>query len=216
MVPDSGHGSHWGVIVAVVGYLALSVTGEAAEPENRAPVAERRQAVESQADRQPDDNQAPSQSVTWPETIGAAEDASKAECGTAEGCRSEQRDYSDLHAQWKAALAAEGQQSLATWQTILAAVGTGLLVWTLYETRKANQIARNAYTLDQRAWLSVHLELAGDWNADGRHTVPVSIVIANTGKTPALDIHISSETLPNMHAGDVVAAQRELADRSMV
>ena len=81
--------------------IAASCLGlpETAKAEGRAPIPERGQAVEREAERSTEDNQQPRPELGWPPNIEAAEKASSAECGTKEECRSEQRGYSELRAQ---------------------------------------------------------------------------------------------------------------------
>src|SRR3954463_8802710 len=102
MVSDRCHGGRWRIVAAAVGYLILPVTGETAEAEHRSPIPERRQAVQSKPDRDADHDQYPGQKPFWLLEIEAGEKASAADCSDPEKCRSEQRDYSDLRAQWKA------------------------------------------------------------------------------------------------------------------
>ena len=128
----------------------------------------------------------------------AAENAGAVDCGESEKCRSEQRDYSDLQAQWHAAKAAEGQKLLAYSQTGLAALGTFMLVWTLGETRRANRIARETYIADQRPWVGATIEIIGDTYIQELMIINVAAKIANYGKTPAIDliaeVHCIAET----------------------
>lgn len=68
------------------------------------------------------------------------------------GCQNGKKDRnSDLCAQWTAADAASDASQYALWSLLVSGVGTGLLIWTLWETR-AN--ARR----ELRAYISVKME----------------------------------------------------------
>ena len=82
--------------------------------------------------------------------------------------------HSDLCAQWKAADAARDAANLALWTLLISTIGTGLLVWTLWETRQTSR-------RELRAYLSIAPEpligLPDNPNAQ--------ICIRNAGTTPA-------------------------------
>ena len=229
MVPDRHHGGYRRVILATVGCLiGLWSWGIRAEPVNRTPVAKPSQAVEAKPDRQADRKQERVAKPTWPPTTVDAEQASKAECGTPQECRAEQRDYSDLRAQWQAAEAAKGQETFARYQTyiaagatILAGIGTIFLIWTFRETKRAadaaaqaNRVSFRAYLDDQRPWLTLKVEIAGDlvWIAKGL-ALPLRFVLENIGRTPALDVqpHVEARAylrLPNLSEAQLVIDDR--------
>jgi hypothetical protein len=213
MVPDRRHGGHWGVVAAVVGCLAFSIAGETAETEHRAPVPEASQAVQAEPDRPSENDQQPITKPTWPVDIETGEKASRAECGTPKECRAEQRDYSDLHAQWQAADAAKGQESFARFQTYIAAaatavagIGTLYLIWTYRETRRTANAAVTGLDLTRRA-----VKAAEDAVMETRRTAKyqlrayvaieetqviaisndtanANILIRNAGQTPAFNL----------------------------
>ncbi len=188
-----------------------TISTEPAKPEHGPPIAERGQAVEGHPDRRAGDDEKPRPKAGWPPSIEAGEEASHTECGTPEECRSEQRDYSDLRAQWKAADAAEGQHHLAWWQTwialtatAIAGLGTFYVVWSFKETRRsadaanaaadaaivANRMARESYRTQVRAWM-VYQGGEINFNAmkDGTiNFVAVSLVWKNNGQTPAISV----------------------------
>jgi hypothetical protein len=235
MVPDRRHGGHRRVLAAAIGCLALSVPGEAAETENRAPIAKAGQAVQAKPDRRTESDQQPIPKPTWPVDIEAGEKASRAECGTPEECRAEQRDYSDLHAQWQAANAAMGQYRLATLQTwiagaatLIAGVGTLFLIWTFKETRRAavaaaraaeasieaNRISRETYEADQRPWVSVEPEIVSDLSAaDKTIGMKVRVTLKNHGKAPATRITAACKLIPIGDDADLQAATKEFCER---
>lgn len=99
-----------------------------------------------------------------------------------EGCkdRDDKRD-SELCAQWKAADAARDAATFAFWTLLVSAVGTGLLVWTLWETR-AN--ARR----ELRAYVSVKVLETGIEIIPGKEVRFTQQAVAhNGGATPAYD-----------------------------
>ena len=197
MVPDRRHGGYRRVILAAVGCLIGLVSwGIGAQPVNGPPVAKPGQAVESRTKPQADRDHGPEPKPTWLLQIEAWEKASKANCGEPDKCRAEQRDYSDLRAQWQAAEAAEGQLFYARLQTWIAVGGTFLvflaLIYSAQAVRaatKANEISRGTYLADQRPWLSITPVILGGLEiAEDGIVLGVAPRIHNHGKTPALRV----------------------------
>jgi hypothetical protein len=100
------------------------------------------------------------------------------------GCRDRQdkRD-SDLCAQWKAADSASDAASYAFWTLLVSAVGTALLVWTLWETRETSR-------RELRAYLRVEPFGEGIVQPDKKVCWPFHII--NYGATPAIACAIES------------------------
>jgi hypothetical protein len=218
-----------------VGCAAPLRLGEAAQPEHGPPVAKGGQAIQAEAERSAEAEEEPGSSPRWPASIEAGEKASQTECGTEEECRSEQRDYSDLRAQWKAANAAGGQERFALFQTIIAAVatiiagiGTIFLIWTLRESRRAadaavaaataaseaNKLNRAAFAADQRPWLSVTVEPEDRpirWKKDGLGVYLV-FYLTNVGKAPATNADIVTHILPKLINEDLAITQLLLSE----
>lgn len=203
MVPDRGIRSRWGVVITLIGYIALVGYAVLAQPEYRSPIAQPGHAVQAEADRKSEDNQPPPYPVTTLKAFRAAEDAGAADCGTSEECRTEQRDYSDLQAQWEAAKGAQGQLQFARWQTWIAGLGTALVAIALYYTAKAtraaleaNKINRESYLADQRPWVSVDAAIGGDliWNENGAN-FSFDFALKNVGKTPAISASVDVSVL---------------------
>ena len=171
------HESHRRIIIAAFGCL-VAVQAEASTPTARNGVTITGDAAEAANGKNRRALQA-----TWPTSIKEGEKASRAECGTAEKCRSDHRDYSDLRAQWKAAEAASAAERASWWQTWIAAVGVLLLIWTLWETRRIAQRQLRAYVY------------FGD--ADEPFPTPITrdsrvyFKIKNVGLSPALDMRLS-------------------------
>ena len=66
----------------------------------------------------------------------------KEDAGCDEG---EENRQSDLCAQWKAADAAQASAEYSSWTLLVSAIGTVLLIWTLYETRAVSRRELRAY-----------------------------------------------------------------------
>lgn len=197
MGPDRGHGGRWRVVLALVGLASFLIAGETAQAEDSSPVAERSEAVQGGAPGETADAQSPAKGPGWHPTLLQAEQASKAECTDGDDCRSEQRDYSDLRAQWQAALAAKGQAQFALVQTIMmifgtgiAAMGTWFVVQTLQETRRAVEEAAEANRIalaGQRPWVLVEAKTAGAVVVSALDIcIPMVLSMKNVGKTPAV------------------------------
>ena len=131
--------------------------------------------------------------------VESPEQAKADERREAEGKR---HDASDLDAQIRAANAAE-EQILPAWlAALLSFAGTGLIVWTLYLTRKANEIAKEG----QRAWLSISPKLKlplepYQAQAGAAYRVEVSANIKNYGSSPGLQVFFDVGTDLALGAG---------------
>lgn len=143
-------------------------------------------APKEQADK-PTEKSAPNPSgisVTIIETL------EQAKAGEAREKESHDHDAKDLDAQIRAADAAEKQIGPAWVAAILSFVGTCLILWTLLLTRQANTIARDTAKRQLRAYLIA--------NGGAIERIPegyiLSVVIRNSGQTPAFDVKHSSES----------------------
>ena len=151
-----------------------------------------------------------------PSTLDEAERIAQTSCTKGKDCRAEQREYSDLHAQWKAAEAAEGQYSLAVWATFLGILGTGiacigtlLLIWTFLETRRTADAAHDGVIEARRAataaeegakftrdvgisQLRAYLGIERcSWTRIFGEIDAIEIIIKNYGNTPAKNVIVS-------------------------
>lgn len=110
--------------------------------------------------------QAPSNEEKAADTVARAIRDSAQPTSEDKGCkdRRDKRD-SELCAQWKAADAAYDAADYAFWALLISAAGTGLLVWTLWETRANARRELRAYVsvkvagLDVERCKSGHLKL---------------------------------------------------------
>jgi hypothetical protein len=113
------------------------------------------------------------------------------------GCKPGKDDHkSDLCAQWKAADAAQEAANYSFWTLIGTTIGTGLLVWTLWETRSATRRELRAYIAVKPTNMNMHK------HGDG--IVSIEIKINNLGSTPAYDC---------IHAGNIVILDTNVAER---
>jgi hypothetical protein len=96
------------------------------------------------------------------------------------GCedRNDNRN-SDLCAQWKAADAASDAAQYSLLALLISTVGTGLLVWTLWETRQTSRRELRAYVK-----LVVH-DQSIDLTAG--KPIKINLTVLNYGHTPALN-----------------------------
>jgi hypothetical protein len=213
--------------------IACPPSLKAAQAEHRPPIPQQGQAVQGRPERGAGEDQEPRHGPGWPATIEDAEQTSRAECGTSEECRSEQRDYSDLRAQWRAADAAQGQQSLALAQTVIAIVatviaglGTFFVVSTLKEARRsadaavtaakaandANELNRQAFLADQRPWIAEDAAVGAPvrWSTNGC-TITLGFSLENTGRTPAMHVRVRMKIF-SMLRQDIIKEQMALSD----
>ena len=217
MFHDHGRDRRWRVVAAALGLLIALGWWEGAQAEGRPPVPQPRPTVEAQPEGRANDNQEPAPKPTWPTDFEAAEKASRAECSDAEECRSDQRDYSDLQAQWRAANAAKGQEAFSRYQTWIAAgatgiafVGTIFLIWTFKETKRtadaaadANRQNREAFVADQRPWIAIRAIVRGNLiTFEDAIMGNAEIVLSNIGKTPAKNVRVTCKTIP-FHAATI-------------
>lgn len=98
----------------------------------------------------------------------------------------EYKSNDDLCAQWKAADAANDAARYAFWALIISGIGTGLLVWTLWETR---EISRR----EQRAYLRV--EPTGEGIVQPNKKISIPFHIINYGATPAINCCVQSSVV---------------------
>jgi hypothetical protein len=120
-----------------------------------------------------------------------------------EPCKAgEDKRFSDLCAQWKAADASKNAADYSFWTIIVSSVGTGLLIWTLWETRETSRRELRAYIMVDSA--SAILDEGG---------FKAVIKWLNCGQTPAHDVRVSTmldisscpdfKKLPPLHDGNI-------------
>lgn len=146
--------------------------------------------------QQPKQHYAPGEFERGANTIAAAiakpDEPAKEDRGCEQG---DDNRKSDLCAQWKAADAAEEAADWAARSFVATIVGTGLLIWTLWETRQTSRRELRAY-----------VDVAETGFSDGTHierpahlvkgVISAAAVIRNSGQTPAKSIiHWSAVTI---------------------
>jgi hypothetical protein len=182
-----------------------------------------------------------------PVTIGPAErekavepDWDKLKCGEAKS-----HDEADLCEQRRMAKAAEDAVLLNKIQIVVGVVGFAFVIWNLWYVRKAtlaaivaaqisdksalatikaaqasvdaNNLQRQTFIADQRAWLTAVLHVSGDFFCGvGGASANVSVEITNVGKTPALEAVTSIEMIvgTKVDASDIRQIVREFCDRN--
>jgi hypothetical protein len=163
MVSDRSNGINRGVIIALVGLILIG----AGEPP-KSPI-------------QTQDSQAAAEIKQAGNSISSAIIQAAKPAEKDGGCqdRKDRRD-SDLCAQWKAADAATNAAEYACWTLWISAFGTCLLVWTLWETRRASRREFRAYIrIDPAEKPMVFYEVG--------KPIVLYITITNYGRTPAFE-----------------------------
>lgn len=168
------HGSYRRIILAAVGWLILAGANHAASyppKDDQKAAASRRNAGTKQAAG----------------TIASAVSITNQPIARDKGCDpgNDKRD-SDLCAQWKAADSASDAATYAFWTVVLSAVGTGLLVWTLWETRKTTRRELRAYVDVFESGVIDGSKLPAESPNFGK--VGAGIIIKNSGQTPAYNL----------------------------
>lgn len=155
--------SYWSLILAIAGLILVG----AGEPPKS---SEHAQNTETQKHTNKAANPAPSPFAV--EIVNTAEKDG--------GCkdRKDNRD-SDLCAQWKAADAATNAAQYAFWTLLISAIGTGLLVWTLWETRQSSRRELRAYV--KLVIPDTEVIITADT------PVVIKLEMLNYGHTPALN-----------------------------
>ncbi|MEP6785084.1 MAG: hypothetical protein ABI898_05000 [Sphingomonadales bacterium] len=130
MVSDRRNGIYRSVVIAAFGWLSVAASNppkEATQANNTGPQREISNAANTVAS-------AITEAAKPPEKDG--------------GCNEGQDErHSDLCAQWKAADAAREAADYSFWTLLISAVGTSLLIWTLWETRETSRRELRAYLM---------------------------------------------------------------------
>ncbi|MEI4197856.1 hypothetical protein [Roseovarius sp. E0-M6] len=149
-------------------------------------------------------NQQPTQVFPLPIPVDIVEDEATAEARERRAEEARQREIADLAAQkgMNAATqsidaATQDMRDYALYSTLLVAVGTALLFYTLWLTRQANAAAQAAVDVTReigeaqvKAYLSIKrmkgvLHTAGD-----NPFVEIWATVKNSGQSPALDVRV--------------------------
>lgn len=135
MVPDRGHGSHWGVIFALFGLIGLASYAEIA-PRLSKPKDDSQESSESATEHVRNSQQS---AVAPPSLKSLDANVYQAPCR-----QPDSHDQCDLEAQWKAADSARDAADWSFWQMIFSALGLTGLIYNLILTRKATNTAIEA------------------------------------------------------------------------
>jgi len=99
-----------------------------------------------------------------------------------QGCvRGSDQRRSDLCAEWKSADAAKDAANYALWTLIVSALGTGLLIWTLAETRATTRRELRAYVSVRSGGLVIQE------TAEKGTLISFEVISHNGGATPAYE-----------------------------
>ncbi len=178
------------IIVAAFGWLSLG---------SQAPSAQRVTSPAPPPKEQAKQPAQASQPKPAPIAVTIVESPEQAVAGDRGKAESQEHDSRDLDAQIRAANAAENQVFPSWLGAMFSFIGTGLIVWTLLETRKSSKAAIDAadyarQTLhSDRAWLIAEDVNFGPYNGFNHDNVEVkngihfSIKWRNVGRTPSIE-----------------------------
>lgn len=136
--------------------------------------------------------------------------------------KSDQHDHDDLIAQQQAAKAAtvSAQQSrnqtrFAKWQTVIAALGTLAVLYSLWLTREALKVAQNAIAVSERAWIKTEMIAESDFKSyrAGGPALSIAAINRNIGNAPALNAHTLIE--PASTIGEVADVVRKVSGKAI-
>ena len=133
-----------------------------------------------------------------PHAVTVVDSTDKADASERREAEIKQHDARDLDAQMRAANAAEDQIFPAWLGALLSFAGTGLIVWTLFLTRKANAIAQDTARRQLRAYIGcefVRVEKLSNGNYVAR------VFINNFGQTPALKLRYAAIIVDDANKG---------------
>lgn len=208
MLLDRGHGGYRRILLAAVGCLILGSHALSAQSPQRERMTHPAPSVERQDDGQSHSSGRPTEPPPIPVRIIQSSDEAAYE--QARDAKTDDHAAKNLDAQVRATSAAEKQVPVSQAATILTFVGTCLLVWTLFETRKtakaaidgvaaadraaaAAERANTELRHSQRAWVS-HSKVITTPRVgpDGLlKNFDVAFMWINAGPTPALKSTIS-------------------------
>jgi hypothetical protein len=160
------------------------------------------------ADSDPAEEQSPAQTLPVPLPVLVIEDDERAASRHRREEVADQREEDNLLAQQAISAATqsmdEANQRMARYSAIsagLVALGTMLLLWTLYLTRQANKAAQDAVTVTQRigeaqvrAYLSVVPLGVKEITVGGWAEIKFKII--NTGQSPAYHVRYEATVCP--------------------
>lgn len=176
------------LFVAAVGLTLLPVSGQSQEKAGKA------QNEAAASGEQPG-------GLSFAIPIEIIESDAEADARQREEDEAQQREVADLAAQQGMHLATEAMNDAtqrmadyAFWSTLIVGVGTVLLLWTLWETRKANKSANRSVDMNGemfrrqlRAYVTVPPEV-GIFFECGHKCLSVTIPFRNVGSIPASDL----------------------------
>ena len=163
------------LLITALGWLSLTGQGQ---PAGDGP----------KSDRNLEQGQRPAGTQEAANTIAAAIRDTIHPIEQDQGCdKGKDQRQSDLCAQWKAADASQDAANYAFWALFISAIGTGLLVWTLAETRSISRRELRAYVSVRSGGIVIH-------HNDAKGTlISFEVVSHNGGSTPAYHcVHLAT------------------------
>jgi hypothetical protein len=160
------------------------------------------QGQENDGGRQTQTDHRTTDQSSWSIPIHIVEDDAEAEARQGREERAEQRELDDLAAQEGMNEATQKMAEYSFVQTVLIAIGTGALIYTLYLTRQANNAAMQAAEAAiraanaERAWVTFDSFDSGQLTnitIDGVHHERGFAIIPrwrNTGRSPAVRVDV--------------------------
>lgn len=141
----------------------------------------------------PQNDQEPLQFEAIQRAIERLISAVEAQKNDTDAKRKDQREESDLNAQWQMARWTENAVYVAVASCILSFIGI-LLIWsTLIHTRRAAEAARDANDImrsEQRPWIKIKIKGAALTVKDGLLIAEIAVECRNIGRAPAFDVHV--------------------------
>lgn len=196
--------------IAVAGFFLIGL-GKAAESPKGSRMPHSSPPEKGQTENKARGNEYPTENAPLP--VRVVQSPSDAAHGAGREAKADEHEAKDLDAQVRQAGASEQQAAASWWAVVLTGLGSGFLLWTLFETRRTANAARqsaDAFMVAERPNLifeSVKIfgldELPDDDPDSGEPSTPhLGFKIKNHGRSPAwitqssFDL-IISDTLPD-------------------
>ena len=168
-----------------------------------APLLGQAQQQDEDAQGAPTEQQDSPQILPLPLPVEIIESDAAADARQREEHEAEERQIRDLAAQEGVNVATQAMNDAtqrmaqyAFWSTVIVGVGTVLLFWTLWETRKANRSTREAVDVTRdvgQAQVRAYLYCKSARYRLSKDALTAEIEIANAGQSPATNVVVHAE-----------------------